>query len=209
MKYVYRIVNALLAIAIFPATVFLEFVLLRVSTTVAEAGVEESITLKFIIDVLSGNHPTWSKLLPEAGTFTWPEALDPIKSRLIAVVVLFAVALVAALFIFFWSIFSNKRIPVLASAIIGMGSTIAMNAVFNSAAAFLMDGRINVVEIFTSSWIISLVGNLIKVDYIGFAGFQNAIIFLFVGVIVWTLAFYLVEWGEPKEEEITEKKKKY
>ena len=83
-----------------------------------------------------------------------------------------------------------------------------MTGVFNSVAKLLMDGTINVVELFTSNWIISLLGEIIVVDYIGFAGFHNAIIFLFVGIIVWTLSFYLVELGEPKEEKSKEKVKK-
>ncbi len=201
MKYVFRIVNALLAAAIFPAVIFLEFILFRVSTTLFEAGLEESITIKFIIDVITGKEEMWHNLIMlNEGGFVFPEILEPYKARLIAVVVLFAVALVAALFVFIWSICSNKRIPVIVASVLGIASTVSMTAVFNSVAKFFMDGTINVVELFTSNWIVSLLGNVIVVDYIGFAGFHNAIIILFAGVIVWTLSFYLVELGEPKEE---------
>lgn len=209
MKYVFRIVNALLAAAIFPAVVFLEFILFRVSTTLFEAGLEESITIKFIIDVLTGKEEMWYNLITlNEGGFAFPAALEPYKARLIAVVVLFGIALVAALFVFIWSICSNKRIPVLVASALGIVSAISMTGVFNSVAKLLMDGTINVIELFTSNWIISLLGEIIVVDYIGFAGFHNAIIFLFVGIIVWTLSFYLVELGEPKEEKSKEKVKK-
>lgn len=209
MKYVFRIVNALLAAAIFPAVVFLEFILFRVSTTLFEAGLEESITIKFIIDVLTGKEEMWYNLITlNEGGFAFPAALEPYKARLIAIVVLFGIALVAALFVFIWSICSNKRIPVLVASALGIVSAISMTGVFNSVAKLLMDGTINVVELFTSNWIISLLGEIIVVDYIGFAGFHNAIIFLFVGIIVWTLSFYLVELGEPKEEKSKEKVKK-
>lgn len=209
MKYVFRIVNALLAAAVFPAVVFLEFILFRVSTTLFEAGLEETITIKFIIDVITGKEEMWHNLIfSGGGGFVFPEALEPYKAKLIAVVVLFGVALVAALFILIWSIFSNKRIPLLVAGGIGIASTISMTAVFNSVAALFMDGTINVVELFTSNWIVSLLGEIIVVDYLGFAGFHNAIIFLFVGIIVWTLAFYLVELGEPEEEKAKEKVKK-
>lgn len=206
MKYVFRIVNALLAAAIFPAVIFFEFILIRVSTTLVDAGLEESFTIKFFIDVFTGKETFWSNLLPDSGTFTWPEVLDPIKSKLIAVVILFAVALIAALFVFIWSICSNKRIPVIVASVVGIASTVAMTVVFNSAAEFVMNGNINVVEIFSSSWLVSLLGNLVIVDYLGFAGFQNAIIILFIGIIVWTLAFCLVEIGETKEEKVKKKK---
>ncbi len=208
MKYVFRIVNALLAAAIFPAVIFLEFILFRVSTTLFEAGLEESITIKFIIDVLTGKEEMWHNLITlNEGGFVFPEALEPYKAKLIAVVVLFGIALVAALFVFIWSICSNKRIPVLVASGLGIASAISMTAVFNSVAALFMDGTINVIELFTSNWIVSLLGEIIVVDYIGFAGFHNAIIFLFVGIIVWTLSFCLVEIGETEEEKAKVKKK--
>jgi hypothetical protein len=151
----------------------------------------------------------WYNLITlNEGGFAFPAALEPYKARLIAVVVLFGIALVAALFVFIWSICSNKRIPVLVASALGIVSAISMTGVFNSVAKLLMDGTINVIELFTSNWIISLLGEIIVVDYIGFAGFHNAIIFLFVGIIVWTLSFYLVELGEPKEEKSKEKVKK-
>ena len=53
MKYVFRIVNALLAASVFPAVVFLEFLLFRVSTTLFDAGLEETISIKFIFDVIT------------------------------------------------------------------------------------------------------------------------------------------------------------
>ena len=62
MKYVYRIVNALLAAAIFPAVLFLDFLLVRASTSLADVGLEETITLKRIIDIFTG-HDTLSSLI--------------------------------------------------------------------------------------------------------------------------------------------------
>lgn len=201
MKYVLRIVNALLAAAIFPCVYFLEFVYFKISTSLADAGLQESVTIKFLVDVLTGKESFWANILPDSGSFSWPSVLDPIKTKLIACAVLFALALIAALFVFFWSIFSNKRIPVISASAFGIVCTVAMTVLFNSAADYIMSDNVNVVEIFSSSWLVSLLGNLISVDYIGLAGFQNAIIILFVAVIVWTLAFCLVELGEPKNEE--------
>ena len=211
MKYLYRIVNALLAAAVFPAAVFLEFVLIRLSTSLVEAGLEETLTLKKIIGFFLGTDDivgfTYQEIRSPEG-FVFPEALEPVRGQLIAVVVAFAIALAAAIFIIIWSICSNKRIPVIAAALAGIVAVIVMNACFNSAAAPLIDGTINVVKLFSSGWLVSLLGNIVFVDALCFAGFQNGIIIAFVMILLWTAAFYIVEIGEPKEEKLPAKAKK-
>ena len=54
MKYLYRIVNALLAATIFPVAILLEFVIIRLSTTFVDVGLEETFTLKQIIGFFLG-----------------------------------------------------------------------------------------------------------------------------------------------------------
>ncbi len=211
MKYLYRIVNALLAASIFPVALFLEFVLIRLSTSFAEVGLEETFTLKHIIGFFLGTDDivgfTYQEIKSPEG-FVFPEVLAPVKGQLIAVVIAFAIAIIAAIFIIVWSICSNKRIPVIAASVLGIVSVIVMNACFNSAAAPLIDGTINVVNLFTSSWLISLLGNVVFVDTLCFAGFQNGIIIAYIAILLWTAAYYIVEIGEPKEEKVSKKAKK-
>ena len=73
MKYVYRIIDALLAAAVFTNLLFTDLIFFQASTTLFDAGLEESVNLKKIIDILSGND-SLSGLLPEAGSFKWPAA---------------------------------------------------------------------------------------------------------------------------------------
>lgn len=210
MKYLYRIVNALLAAAVFPAALFLEFVLIRLSTSLFDVGLEETLTLKHLIGFFIGTDDIVGftyKEIRSPGGFVFPEALEPVLGQIIAVIVTFAIAIIAAIFIIVWSICSNKRIPVVAASVIGIVSVIIMNACFNSATAPLIDGTINVVDLFTSNWLVSLLGNVIFVDTLCFAGFQNGIIIAYVLILLWSLAFYIVEIGEPKEEKISKKAK--
>ncbi len=204
MKYLYRIVNALLAAAFFPAALFLEFVVVRLSTNLFEAGLQETFTLKQIIDILTGKE-TFFGIEVSGGDLTWPAALDPIKGRLIATVAAFAVAIIAAVFIFVWSICSNKRLPVVISAVVGIASVITMTSCFHSAAWLFVDGTINVVKLFSSGLVASILGNMVNVDSLGFAGFQNGILIVFILILVWSAAFYIVEIGEPKENNKKEK----
>lgn len=212
MKYVYRIVNALLAATIFPVVLFLEFVLIRLSTSLFEAGLEETLTLKHIIGFFTGSDTivgfTYDDIKKTPGIPEFPVALEPVKAQLIATVVAFAIAIIAAIFIIIWSICSNKRLPVVISSVIGIASVITMNVCFNSAVAPIIDGTINVVKIFSSGWLVSLLGEIIFVDTLCFAGFQNGMIIVFLSLLIWTGAFYLVEIGEPKEEKLSKRAKK-
>ena len=210
MKYVYRIVNALLAAVVFPAALLQEFVLFRLSTSIVEVGLEETLTLKQIIGFFLGTERLMGFTyddIKSPGAFEFPKALDPVKGYLIATVVAFALALVAAIFIIIWSICSNKRIPVIVSCVLGIAAVIVMNSCFNSAVAPIVEGSINVVSLFSSGLIASLLGKAVFVDTLCFAGFQNGIIIAFIAILLWTAAFYVVEIGDTEEASSKKAKK--
>ena len=94
----------------------------------------------------------------------------------------------------------NKRIPVIAATGVGLISTIVMNVCFKSAASVITTGVIGISDILSQGLLTQLVGNLVKIEAISLAGFQNGLIFTFVFLLVWTGAYYLIEIGEPKEE---------
>lgn len=202
MKALYRIVNALVAASVFPVAVFVDLLLFKLSTSFVDAGLEESFSIKFIIDVITGKEAMWHDLILGDGTadFAWPSALDPVKGRLITCAVCFVLVIVAALFIIVWSCCSNKRIPVLIASAGGLVSTIVMIACFNSAAALFIDGTISLFSVFSGGWLVSLVGNFVSVDKLMLGGFHNGFIFIFVGLLVWTGAYYLIEIGDSEEE---------
>ena len=220
MKVVYRVVNALLAALVFPATYFLEMIFIKVSFNddlsdvsdliakfIPDAsknplnyGLQESITLKRIVDIVTGNDRL-STLLPDGGKLSWPAGLDPIKPHLIACVVLLGVALLTALFVFIWSVCSNRRLPPAIAAAVGVAATVAMIIVFNRAAAHLMNGDLNLVEIVAGSGLLSsLLGKALQIDSLVLGGFQNAIIILLGLVVVWTLIFFAIELGDAEAE---------
>lgn len=209
MKYLYRIVNILLALAMFPVVIFCDLISFRMSTSLYDqVGLQESVSIKFIIDVLTGKEAFWYEMLVKdsVGNFSWPTELDPIKGRLITIAVCFVLVLVAMIFIIIWSIFSSKRIPVIAVTAAALISTIVMIACFNSAALLIVDGTVNLIGAISDNWLVGLAGNFIGVDGLILGGFQNGIIFVLIGLIVWTGAFYLIEIGEPAEEKSKSKK---
>lgn len=232
MKVLYRIVNALLAAAIFPVIIFADLINFYLSLDVAKdadssmiakaletlglgeafsmVGVQETISVKFIIDVITGKEEFWHDMIigNSSGASFWTPALDPIKSRLIAVAVALVVAILIALFVIVWSIISNKRLPMLISGVAGLVSCIVMTACFNSLAGEFTSGAISVASLIPSTnFLVNLVAPFITVDRLTFAGFHSGMIMLFIGMIIWTLSYYLVEMGETPEEKAKEKEK--
>ena len=201
MKYLYRIVNIIFAALVFPAALFLDGIILRASTTLADVGIMEKMTFKKIIDILMGND-TFFGIPFESGTFMWPEALEPVNGKLIAAAVFFVLTFVAAIFIIFWSVFSNKRLPVAIAAAAGIISMIICSACFHSATSLITEGVIGIDDLFGEGILMSLVGGIVRIDTIAFAGFHNGIIICYILILVWTAAYYLIEIGEPKEEKV-------
>lgn len=207
MKALYRIVNGLLAAAVFPVIIFADLILFRLSTTIFPAGLEQGISVKFIIDVITGKETFWHEMIiKKSSGFSWPVALDPIKGRLIAAAVSFVLVILISLFIIIWSCCSNKRIPVLAASIGGLIATIVMIACFNSAATLFMNGTINLISLFSTGWLAAILGNFVSVDLLTLGGFQSGLIFLFAGLIIWTGAYYLIEIGDTDEEKAKARK---
>lgn len=196
MKYLFKSVNAVLAALFFPAVIFLDLIFFQASTSLIDYGLEESFSLKRIIDILSGNDPL-SSIIKSDGEFSWPAGLAPLNSRLIAFVAAFAVAALAAIFIIVFSICSSKRIPILAAAGTGLVASIVMIACFNSAAGDIVDGTVNLVSAIGGSGIlVSILGGIVNVDKLMLGGFHNAMIIIFVMIILWTLSFILIELGD-------------
>lgn len=196
MKYLYRIVNIILAALFFPAVFFLDLIFFRASTSLAKYGLEESISLKRIIDIFTGNDPLSSLVKSDKG-FTWPEGLAPLNARLLAAAVALGVAALAAIFIIIFSVCSGKRIPVLAAAGVGLAATIVMIACFNSAAGDVVDGTVNIVSaIGGSSLITALIGGVVSIDKLMLGGFHNGLLIIFILLIVWTASYMLIELGD-------------
>lgn len=200
MKALYRIVNAVLGALFFPAALFLDVFFIQISTTLANAGVEESINIKRIISIITGNDPL-SRIVLKDGSFKWPEAFAPINGKLIAAAVFFCLVLAAALFIVIWSCCSNKRLPIFIAGIAALVFTIVMIIIFNSAAASIISGEIGLVKALAGEGVLStLFGGLVQVDNLKLGGFHCGFIILAIVILVWTGAFYLVELGDTEEE---------
>lgn len=203
MNILYRIVNSLLAAVVFPIILLMDFIYFRIGTTVVDAGLHETLTVLDMINIVRGEHH-FSFIFDgiKSSSFSWPEAFDIINGRLITSGVCLALVIITSIFIIVWSICSSKRIPVLSASFFGLVSTIVMTACFKSAASVITTGVIGVSDVMSGGLLTSLLGNLVKIEAISLAGFQNGLIFTFVFLLVWTGCYYLIEIGEDKEPKV-------
>ncbi len=212
MKYLMKVVNALIAAAIFPVAIFLNFIFVQIGTTesansilqlfgtdIPGVGLEESLSIYNFYQIYKGDHYLSGLFKNSSGPFVWPQALEPLNGRLIAFAVFFVICILIALFILVWSICSDKRLPVIIAAAGGILSAIIMIACFNSAANELISGTIPLLSLFEQGLITDLLSGLVGVDTLMLGGFHSGFIIIFVAIIVWTGAFMLIDVGDTKE----------
>lgn len=222
MKYVYRIVNALLGIGTFLCALFVDFFGIEISTgaslesvftkltnnNAGRVGVEEQLSIKRIIDIARGKDEysfLFDKVKDKA--FLWPKELNPLNTRIVVFLVAFAVILLCSLFVIIWSCCSDKRTPVLAAGVLSLAAAITLIVVFKSMATDIADGTINMTDVVLGKLIgensiTQLIGNIAGnavVFIFTLCGAQNTFIMISVALIIWTVMFYLVDLGEPKE----------
>ncbi len=248
MKYVYRGVNALLGAAAIVSAFFVSFFRIELSFTdnawdliskvgnifaakkqadplpSGGVGLLEDFSIKRIIDLFTGKDAL--STLFEDTKLSWPVIFNPIRNWLILFVVLFALILVAALFVIVWSACSNRRMPIFIAGILGVIFTIGMMHVFRQWAAPLCDGTINVAgwisqRIFGASDAVSGVLKTVIQGLVGVAldniftfnialcGLQNAMIIVFSCVAIWSAIFWLVDVGDTEVKEEKEAYKEY
>lgn len=214
MKILMRIVNALIAAAIFPVAVFLKFIFIQIGTNDSAqpilnlvgteyggVGVKESLSIFDFIQIARGEHVYSGLFGNSSEPFTWPKAFDPINGRLIAFAVFFAICLLIAIFIIVWSICSSKRLPVIIASVGGLISSIIMIICFNSAASVITSGAISIKSIIGSSGFLSnILLGFVGVDTLMLGGFHSGFIIIFVCLFVWTGAFALIELGDTPEK---------
>ena len=166
MKYLYRIVNIILAALFFPAVFFLDLIFFRASTSLAKYGLEESISLKRIIDIFTGNDPLSSLVKSDKG-FTWPEGLAPLNARLIAAAGVGLAATIVMIACF------NSAAGDVVDGTVNIVSAIG-----------------------GSSLITSLIGGVVSIDKLMLGGFHNGLLIIFILLIVWTASYMLIELGD-------------
>ena len=222
MKIAYRAVNILLAVLIVLSAFFVNFIEVKMETTesLAElfktfskdasegAAVYEQFSVKRMIDVARGKDSLSSIFSSMDGPILWPEDFNVLNARLITVGVSLVFMVALALFIIIFSIFSGNKLVPFITGIVGIIADIVMIAAFRSAATDVYNGTVDLSAFLLdkivgsnlfSSLLGSLAGNAVNFVF-SLCGLQNALLFIFIAVVLWAAINFLVNLGDPEAE---------
>lgn len=217
MKYVYRILTAVAAAAIFP--VFFFAPLLRLAYSVILTG-ESELTLSLKEMLFSGEEQ-----LPLGKLFSL-DAVQPLKPAVIALCVLLALALAVALAILIFSLCSDRY--AVTAGMAGAGSLLLLCALIpmNAVSTMLTDGTVSIGALLAqlqeagvaNNGILSLLQSApsiadlaVQIKSVGFGAAFYLALFLMILLCVWGVAHVVIGIGEekkPRRKPIHQKKKR-
>lgn len=199
----YRLVMAILAACVPVAAYFCEYIY----------AILESELFKFLAQLQGDTKDTGATAFPlsiqrivtefapkfggksEGLSNVW-QTLEPIHAALICVAVFFVLAIVLAVVIFFFSVFSRKKTIPLCIALVGVLSMIGLYISFNAAATPLLDGTMSLSAFFNTSIVASLLAGLNSFSTIRLSTGYFVMLFLFIAMALWAGANKLITLGE-------------
>ena len=221
----YRVVTAILAIAMFPAVYFADIFTFEIAHTgisnllgSLDLTGEEGMTgtLHTTYDSLSLHElPEWIDLFSSFTSDDFDFKASVLQNALyrpvIVAVVFLALALVIALVILGFAIFSNKIKVITALSASGFLCTLASYISFTGFfAEKVLAGDITVSQLLNMDGIImSTVVNLIgEVILFTLDGAFFAVMFLLLGICLWSISVMIVNYSEEKEKQMKAAAKK-
>ncbi len=150
-------------------------------------------------------HKVVTDFLPflKGGTFDGAKlqnVIAPIRGALIAFAVLFVLAVVIAVVIFFFSCFSRGKLVPLCIAGGGLLSMIGMRIAFSYVAGPLLDGTVSLSNLIGSGLLSSLISMVATLSIFQLSTGYFLMLFLYIGMIMWAGANLLVDAGEKAQK---------
>ncbi len=218
MKAFYKIGTALLALAIFPVLIFAPFVKIIVVSDVASffsstptVLLDKSYSLLDLYKLYTEN-----KSVLQQADFSFaslPDTLmDAVRVPTIVFLSLFALLLICAVLVIFFGLFSKNRRGAMVLSAIGAASAFGMNMSFNDIAKPLLNGSVSITDLLGEKLteqlsggmsalgdaLMSLFGGgeLVEIRLLALSGAYLFALMLFAAVILWSVAFTLMEWDK-------------
>lgn len=203
----YRLVLAVLAVGVPLSAFFSKIIYAVVDSTLFKilsslqgktddnGSTAFNYSIKELVDLIRAVQPDSSS--SGMGSKIWA-SLSDIHAPLICVAVFFALALIIAVTIFIFNIFSKNRFVTLCLSGVGTVAMIAMLISFNAAASPILDGTISLATLSGSAIFGGLLSYVASVSTLNLTSAWYIMLFLFIGMIVWSGAYLLIESGEKK-----------
>lgn len=205
MKYVYRVLTAIAAAAIFP--VFLFAPLLRLVYSVILTG-ESELTLSLKDMLFSGGEQLQTEKLLSL------DAVQPLKPAVTALYILLLLALAAALVIVIFSLCSDRY--AITAGLSGVGMALLLFALIpmHSISTMLTDGTVSIGTLLSqlqetgaaNTGILSLLQSApsiadlaVQIKSVGFGAAYYGSLLLMILLMIWSIAHVVISIGENKK----------
>lgn len=205
MKYVYRVLTAIAAAAIFP--VFLFAPLLRLVYSVILTG-ESELTLSLKDILFSGGDQLQTEKLLSL------DAVQPLKPAVTALCILLSLSLAAALVIVIFSLCSDRY--AITTGLSGVGTALLLCALIpmHSISTMLTDGTVSIGTLLSqlqetgaaNTGILSLLQSApsiadlaVQIKSVGFGAAYYSSLLLMILLLVWSIAHVVISIGENKK----------
>lgn len=204
MKALNRIVTALLAIAVFPVAYFTDLITVYMHATIYDSNIVENLSVKRIIELFTGDG-LFAGVFNKDNMSEIPEVLLKFKGNFIAFVVFFAIALLVALATVIVAAATNSRKATASLGAAGILCLIGMKIAFSDIAAAVDAGTLTLGSLTDMSFM-NLFGKIVLVT-MSTAPVVMAVLFL--AILIWNVAFIVIDLGEeqPKKKAKRAKKK--
>lgn len=203
MKALNRIVTALLAAAIFPVAYFTDIITVYAHANLYDSNIVEALSIKRIVELFTGDG-LFADLV-KGGASELPDGLLKFKGNFIAFVVFFAIALLVALVIIIVAAATNSRKTTAALGAAGILCLIGMKIAFSDIAAAVDAGKLTLGSLTDMSFM-NLFGKIVLVTMSTAPAVMTV---LFLAILIWNVAFIVIDLGEeqPKKKAKHAKKK--
>ena len=204
MKALNRIVTALLAAAIFPVAYFTDLITVYMHATIYDSNIVENLSVKRIIELFTGDG-LFAGVFNKDNMSEIPEGLLKFKGNFIAFAVCFALALLIALAIIIVAAATNSRKATASLGAAGILCLIGMKIAFSDIAAAVDAGKLTLGSLTDMSFM-NLFGKIVLVTMSTAPAVMTV---LFLAILIWNVAFIVIDLGEeqPKKKAKHAKKK--
>ncbi len=208
----YRVVTAIMAVAMYPLFYFLDIVFIQVdhkavSDIIGSLSGNEQPTLDVTYESFSiPKIADWIELFTSfAGDSAQPIDLwGPAFRPLTFAMIFIAIALVLGLVILGFAAFSNKIKVIMGLSGAGFVASLISYICFSSFAAPIVSGEITLATLIGkgNSGIANLLFQIVgDVSQLSLQGAFWSVLFLMLGIFAWSLSVFIVNLGEEKENE--------
>ena len=204
MKALNRIVTALLAAAIFPVAYFTDIITVYAHANLYDSNIVEALSIKRIVELFTGDG-LFAGVFNKDNMSEIPEVLLKFKGNFIAFVVFFAIALLVALAIIIVAAATNSRMTTAALGAAGLLSIIGMRIAFSAVSSAVKAGTLTLGSLTDMSFM-NLFGKIVLVTMSTAPAVMTV---LFLAILIWNVAFIVIDLGEeqPKKKAKHAKKK--